>query len=187
MAKSINATRYEEITALSKRGKRCIHAVIETAKNSPHKYALKPKYGIIAIHDVLPDGMHWPYDYGFVPSTNCADGDPLDVLVITQQGLFSGCLATVRLLGAIRETKNGIENDRMIAALMKSEGAPQPSDDWRELSDVPKPLLKEIKQFLVGYSRLQGNRIKLKSTVNSKQAMALVRKAEKRFRNGAKG
>jgi inorganic pyrophosphatase len=30
----------------------------------------------------LPAGMEFPYGFGFVPSTEAEDGDPLDVLVL---------------------------------------------------------------------------------------------------------
>ncbi len=182
VSKSVNATHYEDLpTFPKKRKKNTVHAIIETCKNSPHKYALKNKYGIIALKEVLPDGMHWPYDYGFIPGTLAPDGDPLDILVITQEGLFSGCLVTVRVLGAIRELKNGIENDRLISTLLPSKGAPQPSDDYKDIADVPEPLLLEIKNFLKSYSEQQGNRIKIKGTVNATRALRIVEKTQKVF------
>ncbi len=182
MARRINATHYEAIPPLPKKRKEhCVHAIIETSKNSPHKYALKSKYGIIALKEVLPDDMHWPYDFGFVPGTKAPDGDPLDILVITQQGLFSGCLATVRVLGAIRESKNGTENDRLIATLLPSEGAPQPSDDYFDIDDIPGPLLEEIRSFLKRYSQGQGNKVKIKGTVGAERAMQIVKQTARTF------
>jgi inorganic pyrophosphatase len=182
MGKHINATHYEAIPPFPKKPKKhCVHAIVETAKNSPYKYALKNEYGMIALRAVLPDDMHWPYDFGFVPGTKAPDGDPLDILVITQQGLFSGCLATVRVLGAVREWKNGIKNDRLISTLLPSDGAPQPSDDYRDIDDIPAPLLEEIQAFLKRYSQGQGNRIKLKSPVGAKKAMQIVKQTAKTF------
>ncbi len=84
---------------------------------------MKAEYGIIAFHDVLPNSLKWPFDYGFIPQTLADDGDPLDILVINKAGLFSGCLIEVRVLGAIRETKDGVENDRLIAVPLPSPGA----------------------------------------------------------------
>lgn len=179
----INATRFEEIpTQPDKDGKHIVHTVIETAKNSPHKYALAGEYGIIQLKEVLPDGMHWPYDYGFVPGTLADDGDPLDMLVITQNGLFSGCLLAVRVIGAVRESKNGVRNDRLIGVPLPSDGAPQAYDAYKDIDDVPKPLLKEIKDFVKTYSQRQGNRIKLAGIVDAKKAMRSVRSAVKAYR-----
>jgi inorganic pyrophosphatase len=101
--KAINATHYERIPAYASEEKRCagvVNAIIETPKNSPHKYALRNDYGIIAFHEVLPDSMHWPFDYGFVPNTLADDGDPLDILVLCEQKLFPGCFIEVRVIGS---------------------------------------------------------------------------------------
>jgi inorganic pyrophosphatase len=180
---SVNATHYEAIpTFPKKKSKNVVHAIVETAKNSPHKYALKKKYGIIALKEVLPDGMHWPYDYGFIPGTLAPDGDPLDILVLTQQGLFPGCMVSVRVLGAVREKKNKVENDRLIAVPLPSKGAPQLADDYRDISDVPKSLMDEIKDFLKKYSQRQGNRVKIRSIVGAKKAMQVVRQSERSFK-----
>jgi inorganic pyrophosphatase len=149
--KAINATHYELIPTLpndSKSSDVIVHAIIETSKNSPHKYALKTGYGIIAFSEVLPAGMHWPDDYGFVPQTLADDGDPLDILVLTDDALFSGCLIETRVIGSVRLSKNGVENDRLIAVPLPSEGAPKPTDSYNEIGDLPQALLNEIVDFL---------------------------------------
>jgi len=185
----INATHYEDIPVYGNGAKRAEHrvnAIIETPKNSRHKYALKAEYGIIAFHDVLPNSLKWPFDYGFIPQTLADDGDPLDILVINKAGLFSGCLIEVRVLGAIRETKDGVENDRLIAVPLTSPGAPQKSDDYREIEDLPQETFEEIKAFLKDYSSRQGHAIDVKPAVNASDAMRLVKQAMKVFRrNGS--
>ena len=56
-----------------------IQVVIETPKSSRNKYALDPDQNVFALTRVLPAGMMFPYDFGFVPSTTAEDGDPVDV------------------------------------------------------------------------------------------------------------
>lgn len=53
-------------------------AIIETQKGSSNKYAYDPEDRIFQLKKVLPAGMAFPYDFGFVPSTKGGDGDPLD-------------------------------------------------------------------------------------------------------------
>ena len=184
---SINATHFEDIPpSPKKKAKHVVHAIIETAKNSPHKYSLAGDYGIIQLKEVLPDGMHWPYDYGFVPGTLADDGDPLDLLVITQNGLFSGCFLKARVVGAIREHKNGVRNDRLIAVPLPSDGAPQVYDAFKDIDDVPKPLLEEIQDFVKTYSRRQGNKVKLAGVVGAKAAMRSVEKTARAFHKDRK-
>ena len=59
-----------------------IQVIIETPKGSRNKYAFDPEQRIFELKKVLPAGMAFPYDFGFVPSTVAEDGDPTDVLVL---------------------------------------------------------------------------------------------------------
>lgn len=181
--KAINATHYELIPPLldGKMSDIVANAIIETAKNSPHKYALESNYGIIAFHDVLPAGMRWPYDYGFVPQTLADDGDPLDILVLTEDALFSGCLIRVRIIGSVRLSKNGVENDRLVGVPLPSAGAPKPTDGYREMSDLPSALTDEIVEFLTSYSRRQGNAVDFHSVVGADEARKSIKRAMKAF------
>jgi inorganic pyrophosphatase len=182
--KHLNATHYEEIPPLpraSSKAERIVHAVIETPKHSPHKYALNNDFGIIAFHEQLPGSMRWPFDYGFVPGTLADDGDPLDVLVLTDAGLFSGCFIVVRVLGTVRERKNGIENDRLIAVPLPSPGAPKQTDRYRDIGDLPQPVLEEIVGFLRSYSERQGNAIEVRGVAGAADAMKSVKRTTKAF------
>ncbi|MCU1300492.1 MAG: inorganic pyrophosphatase [Candidatus Sulfotelmatobacter sp.] len=72
----------------------------------------------------MPEGMSFPYDFGFVPSTKAADGDPLDVLALTDEPLFPGCLVECNLIGAIeseqQEQGQRNRNDRLVAVAEQS-------------------------------------------------------------------
>jgi len=50
-----------------------LRVVIETPKGSRNKYAFDAEQGIFELKKVLPAGMSFPYDFGFVPLviTNC--------------------------------------------------------------------------------------------------------------------
>jgi hypothetical protein len=76
-----------------------VHVVIDTPAGSPNKYKFDEKLGIFRLSRVLPAGLVFPYDFGSVPGTRAADGDPLDVLVLGLPPTFPGCLITARLIG----------------------------------------------------------------------------------------
>src|ERR1700704_563496 len=78
-----------------------VSVVVETPKGSRNKYAYDPDERIFALKKVLPAGMSFPYDFGFVPSTRGGDGDPLDVLVLMDEPAFAGCKLTCRVVGVI--------------------------------------------------------------------------------------
>src|SRR6267378_6621642 len=96
-----------------------IQVVVETPKGSRNKYAFDEDQKVFALKKVLPAGMAFPYDFGFVPSTLADDGDPVDVLVLMDEPAFPGCLLKCRIIGIIegeQEDKDGKErNDRIIA------------------------------------------------------------------------
>ena len=188
MSKSINATHYDRIPAFpsdEKKRELVVNALVETPKGSDHKFCLVPEYGIIAYHHVLPESLRWPYDYGFVPQTLAPDGDAVDILVITDDGLFPGCLVEARLIGAILQTEDGTENDRLIAVPVPSPGAPLRTDAYFDIADLPASELTEIREFLVRYSTEEGHAIDAQGVLGAQGAIAIVKRCMKQYRKKA--
>ena len=182
--KRINPTNFEAIPAFTgngKNGRQRVHAVIETPRDTRHKYAFEPKLGLFKLKLTLPEGMQWPYDYGFVPRTLADDGDPLDILVLNQIPTFTGCLLETRVLGIVRLKKNGVENDRVVAAPAAQPGVSQPSDAFDDVDDIPKEVIDDICRFLVEYSEEEGNRVEFKGVRSRKKAMAAIEDAIKTY------
>lgn len=57
-------------------------AIIETPKNRRNKFDYDPDSNLFKLGGLLPEGMMFPFDFGFIPSTLGGDGDPLDVMVL---------------------------------------------------------------------------------------------------------
>ena len=89
-----------------------IQVVIETPKGSRNKYSFDPDQRVFALKKVLPAGMTFPYDFGFIPSTQAEDGDPSDVLVLMDEPAFPGCLLRCRLIGIIEGQQGKKEKRR---------------------------------------------------------------------------
>src|ERR1700686_915727 len=85
----------------NKQDESSIQVVIETPKGCRNKYAFDPKLRSFKLSRVLPDGMVFPYDFGFVPSTLAEDGDPIDVLLLMDAPAFPGCVVDSRLIGGM--------------------------------------------------------------------------------------
>lgn len=81
--------------------KQLFQVVVETPKGSRNKYAFDPDNRVFELKKVLPAGMAFPYDFGFLPSTKGGDGDPLDVLVLMDEPAFPGCVLKCRVIGVI--------------------------------------------------------------------------------------
>src|SRR5215211_5913119 len=82
-------------------GRFVVNVVIETPQGRRSKFTYNEKLKIFELSKVLPAGMVFPYDFGFVPNTEGEDGDPLDVLVLMDEPVFTGCLVQARLIGVI--------------------------------------------------------------------------------------
>jgi inorganic pyrophosphatase len=157
-----------------------LQVIIETPKGSRNKYSFDDKQRVFTLKKVLPAGMGFPYDFGFVPGTLAEDGDPVDVLVLMDEAAFPGCLLECRLIGVIEgeqqdEEHGKIRNDRLIAV----EQSNHIYSDLRDVGELHKKLLKEIEEFFVNYHRLQGKKYKVLGWRGPQQAWRLVRAGQK--------
>ncbi|HEX6987946.1 MAG TPA: inorganic diphosphatase, partial [Bacillota bacterium] len=78
-----------------------VEVIVEIPKYSDNKYEYDPKRGLFRLDRPLYSPVHYPGDYGFIPETLAEDGDPLDVLIITDHPTFPGCLVEARVIGAL--------------------------------------------------------------------------------------
>ncbi|NSM56321.1 inorganic pyrophosphatase, partial [Wolbachia endosymbiont of Atemnus politus] len=70
-----------------------VNVIIEiSASAEPVKYEFNKELGLLQVDRFLSTAMVYPCNYGFVPNTCAGDGDPVDVLVLTQYPLASGVL-----------------------------------------------------------------------------------------------
>lgn len=152
-----------------------LRVVIETPKGSRNKFAFDPDDQIFELKKVLPAGMAFPYDFGFVPSTIADDGDPVDVLVLMDEPAFPGCVLKCRLIGVI-EGEQGLKkdkerNDRIVAV----EKDAHSWADIQTMSDLGKPFERELEEFFVNYHKLSGQQYRLLGVRGPKQAWRLVK------------
>jgi inorganic pyrophosphatase len=131
-----------------------IRVVIETPKGSRNKYAFDPEEKVFELTKVLPAGMDFPYDFGFVPSTKAEDGDPVDVLVLMDEPAFTGCVLKCRIIGIIEgeqgDKKDTERNDRVVAVEKQNHSWA----DIRHIDDLGKQFRKELEEFFVNYHKL---------------------------------
>lgn len=138
-----------------------VRVVIETPKGSRNKYAFDQADRVFVLKKVLPAGMAFPYDFGFVPSTLAEDGDPVDVLVLMDEPAFAGCVLKCRLVGIIEgeeiDGKKRIRNDRLVAIEQGNHSyAPV-----KHIDDLGKAFIKELEAFFVNYHSLSSKRYEI--------------------------
>jgi inorganic pyrophosphatase len=156
-----------------------IQVIIETPKGSRNKYSFDVKQRIFSLAKVLPRGMDFPYDFGFLPRTLADDGDPIDVLLLMDEPAFPGCAVLARLIGVMEgeqiDGKKRMRNDRLIAVAAQNTIY----TDIHQVSDLPKGFMNQLEQFFVNFHELEGKRYKLLGCKQRKAAMALIEKARK--------
>jgi inorganic pyrophosphatase len=150
-----------------------VYVVIETPAGSRTKYKWEPKRKAYVASKVLPLGMAFPFDFGFIPDTKADDGDPLDALVIADAPLVVGCHVKCRVLGAVKIKTDGEENDRLICVPTYSlRGA-----DWKTLDDIGSELAGEITAFFESYVAREGRDVEVRGQVGADAAKKLLKKA----------
>jgi inorganic pyrophosphatase len=133
-----------------------VQVVVETLPGSRNKYKFDERTGRMRLSKVMPEGMVFPYDFGFFPETRGEDGDPLDVLVLFDEPTFPGCQIDSRLVGAILASQRSagqkeMRNDRIIAVAEASVLYASVHD----LSDLEPMVLKQIEEFFVNYQKVR--------------------------------
>jgi inorganic pyrophosphatase len=161
-------------------------AIIETPKGFRNKFDYDPATHLFALAGLLPEGMMFPFDFGFIPATLGADGDPLDILVLMDAPCHVGCLLDVRIIGIIlaKQTQNGKtqNNNRLVGVAIHSYA----HEDLRSLDDVSKTLLSQIEEFFVSYNKQRRKKFKIMGTGGPRKAIKILKEGMRAHKNGAK-
>jgi inorganic pyrophosphatase len=151
-----------------------VQVVIETPKGSRNKYDFDAEEKVFRLKKVLPAGMAFPYDFGFVPRTLADDGDPVDVLALMDEPAFAGCVLKCRLIGIIEgeqgDGKDKARNDRVVAVEMHNHSFA----DIHHIDDLGKEFVRELEEFFVNYHKLSGEPYRILDVRGPKQAKKCI-------------
>src|SRR5689334_25279777 len=89
-----------------------INVIVETPKGSHFKYKYDPESKNFIVYKALPEGLTFPYDFGFIPKTKGEDGDPLDILVFSEYSFLHKTTLACKILGAIKAEQSKDENKK---------------------------------------------------------------------------
>src|SRR5215831_12341869 len=139
-------------------------AIIETPKGCRNKFDYDPESNLFMLGGLLPEGMMFPFDFGFIPSTLGEDGDPLDILVLMDAPAHVGCLIEVRLIGVIsaEQIEDGKKetNDRLLGVAIHS----YEHEHLTTIDKLSKTLLSQLEEFFVSYNKQRGKKFKVTGT-----------------------
>src|SRR5579872_1598307 len=167
--------------------KKCVcQAIIETPKGCRNKFDYDPDSGLFMLGGLLPEGMMFPFDFGFLPSTLGEDGDPLDVMVLMDAPAHVGCLIEVRIIGIINaeQTEDGKteSNDRLLGVAVHSYN----HADAESINDVNTTLLDQVEEFFISYNKQRGRKFKVTGTGGPKKALQFLKKGMQAYKEARK-
>lgn len=153
-----------------------LNVVVETPRGSTAKFKYDERDGVIRLSRPLPAGLSYPYDWGYVPSTRAADGDPLDAMILWDGAAYPGILVTARCIGVLRVEQKNLEtggrerNDRVMTVPVKAHHFDR---------DMLNPRLRaELEQFFMAAVAFEGKDVRLLGWGDAGEADAIVREAE---------
>ena len=156
-----------------------INAVIEIPFEGINKYEYDKKLHVFRLDRNLYSPVHYPGDYGFIPSTLADDGDPLDALVLVDTPSFSGCVQAVRPIGVLEMLDQGVADEKVLCV-----GKNNPRyKDVSSFSEIYPHILKEITHFFSIYKDLEGKRVEVKGWRDASFARDKVVEAQQNYIN----
>ena len=156
------------------RKKNCCNVIIETPKGRRNKFDYDQERCLFKLGGLLPEGLSFPFDFGFIPGTRGDDGDPLDVMVLMEEPAHVGCLLQVRVIGVLEarqiDNKKSIRNDRLIGVSVHS----YTHENLTNIGEVSPSVLDQIEEFFISYNKSRGKRFRPKGRHGPKRAADLI-------------
>ena len=158
-----------------------IYVVVEIPKNSNIKYELDEETGILFVDRKLHTSMVYPFNYGFVPQTKEEDGDPIDILILSNDQFSPLSVVKAKPIGVlIMEDEEG-KDSKIIAV---------PNDKidfdyarYNEIDQLDSRTLDKIKHFFEHYKELEkGKFVKVTGWESSKIAERIINEGINRFK-----
>jgi len=158
-----------------------IFVIVEIPKFSHQKYEFDEELKMIKLDRTLFSPVYFPFEYGFIKETKGKDGDPLDVILLSNFPTFPGCLIEARPIGLLwMEDEAGIDNK--VIAVPGDKIDPR-FKEFRNVNDLRSHARTEIQEFFRTYKKLErGKWVKIKGLGPRKEAESMIKEARERFK-----
>jgi inorganic pyrophosphatase len=157
--------------------------VIEIPKGSKNKYELDKETGLLRLDRVLYSAVYYPADYGFIPRTYCDDGDPLDVLVLSQEPVYPLTIVEARAIGVMRMRDEKGKDDKVVAVSVHDPAFA----DYVDTSQIPKHVLRQLRRFFEDYKVLEQKQVSVEDLLGPSDAIDIIRDALELYRKLRRG
>lgn len=156
-----------------------VQSLVEIPKGTKAKYELDKVSGMLRLDRVLYSSSYYPANYGMVPRTLGQDGDPLDIVILSQVELQPMCIVRARVVGAMRMIDNNQVDDKIIAVAADDVSVGQ----IRAINDLPHYLQLELRQFFEEYKKLENKSVLVEEFQDAVVAKQIVLDSIERYRH----
>ena len=156
-----------------------VDAIIEIPLGTKNKYELDKKINKIRLSRVQYSSMTYPSEYGYIDETLAGDGDPVDILVISSEATFPGCIVEAKVLGYLDTIDGGFQDPKIIAV----NNVDPRCNFYNSLEELPKHSLIEIKNFFQNYKLLQNIKVEVFEYHGQKDALKIIQDGKDNYKN----
>ncbi len=156
-----------------------VDATVEITNGSKNKYEIDKNTGKIRLERVINSSNVYPAEYGTIENTLSPDGDPLDILILSNEKTYPGCIVPARVLGYLDMIDNGLVDYKLIAVV----DVDPKFDGINNLYDLPEITLREIKNFFENYKTLDKVPVKVGDFHEVHEASKIIEECQNRFKS----
>jgi inorganic pyrophosphatase len=127
-----------------------VNAIVEISRGSRAKYEVDKTTGLLMLDRVLYTAFYYPINYGFIPQTYAGDGDPLDILVLSQVDIEPLTIVRTKVIGVMRMIDKGAD-DKIISVCIDDASV----NHYNDISELPPHFIQELKHFFMRYKELE--------------------------------
>jgi inorganic pyrophosphatase len=154
-----------------------VNAIIEIPKGSSSKIEYDEELDVFRLDRVLASPVHYPGAYGFIPSTLGQDGDALDIVVLTDSTIGTGCLVEVRPIGVLEMADDKGLDHKILAVPCNDPHMTEITG----LQHIAPHVLKEVDYFFQIYKDLEGKFSDTYGWEDRVEAFAIIKACMARF------
>jgi inorganic pyrophosphatase len=147
-----------------------VTGIVEIPTGAKGKYELDKESGLLRLDRVLFSSVRYPGNYGFIPRTYCDDGDPLDILILSQIDFPPLCIVECTVIGVMRMIDNGESDDKIIAVAKDDVSVNHMTD----IEDLPPHTTREIQRFFEDYTKLEHKEVLVEHFLGREDAYRII-------------
>ena len=150
-----------------------VDGIIEISRGSKAKYEVDKPSGLLRLDRVVFAAFHYPINYGFIPQSLGADGDPLDILVLSEVPIEPLCLVRAKIIGYMEMIDSNQSDEKIIAVADGDMSV----NHITQINELPENFKSELKHFFANYKTLINKKVEVDAFKSREEALSIIESA----------